>query len=84
VRTSPRGTSRRSALTTARALTWTFHLAREDPHAWTEAELVLATVARRWRLAPADDGEVAPVARVTLRPGRPVRAIARLHGGGAM
>jgi len=41
-------------------------------------------VARRWRLVPVDDGEVAPVARVTLRPGRPVRAVARLRGGDAM
>jgi cytochrome P450 len=52
--------------------------------AWAEAELALATVAGRWRLEPADDREVAPVARVTLRPGRPVRAIARPRGGGAV
>jgi cytochrome P450 len=45
-----------------------------DAFATTEALLILATVARRWRLTSPDPSEVPPVARVTLRPARPIRA----------
>ncbi len=50
-----------------------------ESFAWTEAVLVLATLARRWRVV-VDPRPVDPVARVTLRPGRPVRAVLRSRG----
>ena len=36
--------------------------------AWTEAVLMLATLARRWRLRPAPGASVEPHPRITLRP----------------
>ena len=41
--------------------------------AWTEATLMLATIARRWRLRLAHDGRVEPQPRITLRPKGEVR-----------
>ena len=38
--------------------------------AWMEAVLILATLARRWRLRLADGAEVRTEPRITLRPGR--------------
>ncbi|HEX8291489.1 MAG TPA: cytochrome P450 [Pyrinomonadaceae bacterium] len=48
--------------------------------AWMEAVLILATLARRWRLRPAHGGEVRTEPLITLRPGKggiPMRAEAR-------
>ena len=41
--------------------------------AWTEATLMLATIARRWRLRLAHDGRIEPQPRITLRPKGEVR-----------
>lgn len=41
--------------------------------AWTESVLALAVLARRWRPAPVDGGEMPLRATATLRPARPVR-----------
>lgn len=41
--------------------------------AWTEAILVLATVARRWRLQRVDDEPLGLRPSITLRPDRPLR-----------
>ncbi len=47
--------------------------------AWTEAMLVLATLATRWRLTVASDEPVVPLPRITLRPagGLPMEVVAR-------
>jgi cytochrome P450 len=44
-----------------------------ESFAWAEGVLLLAAIARRWRLAPAGDGRVEPRALITLRPRGPVR-----------
>src|SRR5437588_436881 len=41
--------------------------------AWTEVTLMLATIARRWRLRLAHDGRIEPQPRITLRPKGEVR-----------
>lgn len=46
-----------------------------DQFAWTEATLVLATLARRWTLAPVPGLEVRPDPSITLRPDRPVSMV---------
>ncbi len=43
-----------------------------EQFAWTEAVLVLATLARRWRLVAHDDRPVGVRALITLRPDRPI------------
>jgi cytochrome P450 len=43
-----------------------------DAFAWTEGVLVLAALARRWRLRRADDAPVPVRAVITLRPATPV------------
>jgi cytochrome P450 len=48
-----------------------------EPLAWTEGGLVLASVARRWRLEPVPDHRVRPVARVSLRAKTGIRLVAR-------
>jgi cytochrome P450 len=50
-----------------------------EPFAWTEAILVLATLASRWRMRLLPDQDVRPKARITLRqsPGARVELIAR-------
>jgi cytochrome P450 len=39
-----------------------------ESFAWTEAILLLATIAQQWQFTPADDGEPVPEPRITLRP----------------
>ncbi len=53
--------------------------------AWTEAMLVLATLASRWRFVAAGPAPVLPDASVTLRPrgGLPVQVISRARLAGA-
>ncbi len=46
-----------------------------EAFARTEGALVLATIARRWRLR-VPDGEVSPAPSALLRPGRPILAVA--------
>jgi cytochrome P450 len=55
-----------------------------EAFAWTEATLVLAVLARRWRLRLAPDARVAPLPLITLRPrhGMPMR-LSRRGGSGA-
>jgi cytochrome P450 len=48
-----------------------------EAFAWSEAMLVLATILRRWRLAPADDAPLRLEPTITLRPKDPVRMVAR-------
>jgi cytochrome P450 len=47
--------------------------------AWMEGVLVLAAIARKWRLRPAEDREVVPAPSITLRPkgGIKMRFVAR-------
>jgi len=47
-----------------------------ESFAWTEGILVLATLARRWKLARVDTAPVPMKAMLTLRPARPIRMIA--------
>jgi cytochrome P450 len=54
-----------------------------EAFAWTEAMLVLATLARRWALRPARPNEPLDlVPTITLRPGNglPMVTVARLRG----
>ena len=51
-----------------------------EQFAWVEGTLVLATIARRWRLSLAA-APPAPHGSVTLRPSGPVRMVARGRGG---
>jgi cytochrome P450 len=46
-----------------------------EPLAWMEGVLVLAAVARRWRVEPAPDHRVRPVARVSLRAKTGIRLV---------
>ena len=48
-----------------------------ESFAWTEAILVLATIARRWRLEPIDRTPIPIEPMVTLRPARPMLMRAR-------
>ena len=48
-----------------------------ESFAWTEGILVLATLARTWRLERLDDEPVPMRAGITLRPARPIRVRAR-------
>jgi cytochrome P450 len=43
-----------------------------ESFAWTEGVLVLAALARRWRLTPAPGSRIAPRGLITLRPRGPV------------
>src|SRR5205085_8658146 len=48
--------------------------------AWTEAVLILATLARRWRLRLAPGADIGTEPRITLRPGKggiPMKAVSR-------
>jgi cytochrome P450 len=45
--------------------------------AWLEGTLVVAAIARRWRLEPVDARSPAPAARATLAPARPARIVVR-------
>jgi cytochrome P450 len=49
-----------------------------EPFAWMEGILVLATLARRWRLELMETEPVGLKPAITLRPSRPIRM--RLHG----
>jgi cytochrome P450 len=51
-----------------------------EAFAWSEGLLVLATLARRWRLAPADDAPLRLEPTITLRPKDPVRMVVRRRG----
>jgi cytochrome P450 len=48
-----------------------------EPLAWTEGVLVLAAVARRWRVEPAPDHRVRQAARVSLRAKNGIRLVVR-------
>jgi cytochrome P450 len=49
--------------------------------AWLEAVLLVATIARRWRLRLAPAQTVAPLPRITLRPKDGIRMTAELRAG---
>jgi cytochrome P450 len=48
-----------------------------EAFAWAEATLVLAVLARRWRVEPVDAGPLTLDPGITLRPAAPVRVIPR-------
>jgi cytochrome P450 len=48
-----------------------------DQFAWTEATLILATLAQRWEVVPQPGVPVAPLPAVTLRPGSGIPATLR-------
>jgi cytochrome P450 len=50
-----------------------------ESFAWMEGILLLATLARRWRLERLETAPVPMKAVITLRPGRPIRMRARLR-----
>ena len=51
-----------------------------EPFAWMEGILLLATLARRWRLELMDSTPVPMQPVITLRPARPIRVISRARG----
>jgi cytochrome P450 len=53
-----------------------------ESFAWSELLIILALIAGRWRLAPADAAPVRPVAQVTVHPDR-LLMTARRRGGAA-
>ena len=53
-----------------------------ESFAWSEGVLVLAALARRWRLTPAPGSHVEPRGLITLRPKGPVRMRLERRGSG--
>jgi cytochrome P450 len=53
-----------------------------ETFAWNEAALVTATLACRWRFELVQREEVAPVARLTLRPSRRIPVVTKLRTKG--
>jgi cytochrome P450 len=51
-----------------------------ESFAWTEGILVLATLARRWRMRPVAGHPVEPLPQITLRPRHGIRAVLERRG----